>query len=248
MTTSYPIAADRPLARPTLAGRWRSHGPGWFLGVGGARPGWKRLTGERRPLHLGPYPMERIRRIPQPTTLILADEIKRVPKRGNFFTRALHGDLGARAERERPRFATKHPFTMPMTPLIRGMVPEQDGPVAGRVTPGLEDGRANAEAVKALGYSLGADMIGICEAVPYAWYSHHDDGRPIELYHRYAVVMLIDQGFETMEGASGDDWISGAQSMRAYMRGALIAGVMAEHIRRRGFGARAQTNGDSDVL
>jgi reductive dehalogenase len=60
--------------------------------------------------------------------------------------------------------------------------------------------------------------------------------------------MLIDQGFETMEGASGDDWMSGAQSMRAYMRGALVAGVMGEHVRRLGYGARAQTNADSDVL
>jgi hypothetical protein len=47
--------------------------------------------------------------------------------------------------------------------------------------------------------------------------------------------MLIDQGFETMEGASGDDWISGAQSMRAYMRGATIAGVMSGHLRRLGY-------------
>ena len=30
-----------------------------------------------------------------------------------------------------------------------------------------------------------------------------------------------------MSGASGDDWISASQSMRAYMRGAEIAGVMA---------------------
>jgi ferredoxin len=60
--------------------------------------------------------------------------------------------------------------------------------------------------------------------------------------------MLIDQEFDTMEGASGDDWISGAQSMRAYLRGAEIAGVMAETVRALGFPARAQTNADSDVL
>ena len=47
----------------------------------------------------------------------------------------------------------------------------------------------------------------------------------IKPYHRYAVVMLIDQGYDTMEGASGDDWISGSQSMRAYLRGAVIAGI-----------------------
>ncbi|MFT7601751.1 MAG: ferredoxin [Acidimicrobiales bacterium] len=61
-------------------------------------------------------------------------------------------------------------------------------------------------------------------------------------------MILLDQGYETMEGASGDDWVSGAQSMRAYMRGAQIAGILAEHIRSLGYGARSQTNRDSDVL
>jgi ferredoxin len=51
-----------------------------------------------------------------------------------------------------------------------------------------------------------------------------------------------------MEGASGDDFISGAQSMRAYMRGAEIAGIMAEHLRANGFPSRPQTNADSDVI
>ena len=51
-----------------------------------------------------------------------------------------------------------------------------------------------------------------------------------------------------MEGASGDDWISGSQSMRAYLRGAEIAGVMAELLRQLGFASRSQTNVDSEVL
>jgi ferredoxin len=135
-----------------------------------------------------------------------------------------------------------------MMPLIRKMVPLQDGPVAEVREAGYHDPAANARAIKSLSYFLGADLTGICEIPRYAWYSHKEDGAPIEPYHRYAVVMLIDQEYETMEGASGDDWISGAQSMRAYMRGAGIAGVMADTLRGLGFPARPQTNSDSDVL
>ena len=81
------------------------------------------------------------------------------------------------------------------------------------------------------------------------YYSHDDEkGEPIEPYHPNAVVMLIDQGFETMEGSSGDDWVSGAQSMRAYMRGALMAGIMASHLRRLGFSSRVHSNAYSEVL
>ncbi|MFC7516022.1 hypothetical protein ACFQUU_13490 [Herbaspirillum sp. GCM10030257] len=60
--------------------------------------------------------------------------------------------------------------------------------------------------------------------------------------------MLIDQGFETREGASGDDWISASQSMRAYLRGAEIAGVMAAHCRRLGYSARSHSNAHSEVI
>ncbi len=47
-----------------------------------------------RPLHLGAYPMEKIRRVDVPTTTI-SDHVPRVPKRAAFFTRAAMGDLGA---------------------------------------------------------------------------------------------------------------------------------------------------------
>jgi reductive dehalogenase len=51
-----------------------------------------------------------------------------------------------------------------------------------------------------------------------------------------------------MEGASGDDWISASQSMRAYMRGAEIAGIMAAHCRRMGYSARSHSNAHSEVI
>jgi reductive dehalogenase len=251
VTTDYAIQADAPLAPPSMGNRWRSHGPAWWLGLGGTRAGWPWAEGgladPDRPLHLGPFPMEKIQRVAETTTLVIADEIVRQPKRANFFTRALQGDLGEKPKRERTRFALKNPYAFAMAPLIRNLVPLQGGETAPRRRE-LSDPLANAQAVKALGYYLGADMVAICEAAPWMWYSHHDDGAPIEPYHRYAVVMLIDQGFETMEGASGDDWISGAQSMRAYLRGAQMAGVMAAHLRRLGYPARSQTNADSDIL
>ena len=50
--------------------------------------------------------------------------------------------------------------------------------------------------------------------------------------------MIVDQGFETMEGASGDDWISVAQSMRAYLRFSLFGGILAQHIRNMGYSAK----------
>ena len=242
VTTDCEIAPDEPLASLD----WPSVDA--YMGKPGTRPGWTEEEEDRRPLHLGRYEMERIQRVDEPTTLVLREEIKRMPKRADLFSRALAGDLGERPARERRRFAVKHPLAFAMTPLIRNMVPLQGGrePLRGS---GLVDAKRNAEAIKALGYFMGADLVGICRAEPWMYYSHGDEkGEPIAPYHPYAVVMLIDQGFETMEGSSGDDWVSGAQSMRAYMRGAHIAGVMAAHLRRLGHSSRVHSNAYSELL
>jgi ferredoxin len=242
VTTDFEMAADLPLASLD----WPSADA--YLGKPGTRPGWSEAEEAKRPLHMGRYEMERIKRVDEPTTLVLRDEIKRVPKRADLFSRALAGDLGEKLSKERRRFAVKHPLAFAMTPLIRNMVPMQGSrePLGG----GRDaDAKRNSDAIKALGYYMGADLVGICRAEPWMYYSHDDEkGAPIEPYHPYAVVMLIDQGFETMEGASGDDWISGAQSMRAYMRGALLAGIMAAHLRRLGWSARVHSNAYSEVL
>jgi reductive dehalogenase len=245
VTTDYALAVDEPL-EPRSAGRAKNLG--YWLGLGGATSGLERWRQSGRATHLSKFAMETVRRVERPTTLIIDDEVPRVPKRASFFDRAVHGDLGARAQHERGRFAFKHPLAVAMLDQIRVLVPHQEGPVAATRDPSCSDPAQNARAIKSLSYLLGAELTGICEIPDYAWYSHGDGGQPITPHHKYAVVMLIDQEFETMEGASGDDFISGAQSMRAYMRGAVIAGVMAEHVRALGFSARADTNADSEVL
>ncbi len=247
VVTSLPLLADRPLAPRTA---WSSKGVRLthWLGLGGTRSALERWRLARRASHLGKYPMEKIRRRDTPTTLIFGDEVPRVPLRASFFNRAQHGDLGEKTQRERSRFATKHPLAYAMTPLMQVLVSRQDGPADRADRADMTDAAGNARAVKAVSYFLGADMVGICEAPPYAWYSHGADGRPIDIRHRYAVVLVIDQGQETTEGTSGDDWISGSQSMRAYLRGAEIAALIAAQIRRLGHPARAHTNRDSEVL
>lgn len=237
-------------AGPLAAGSRSARGFKWWLGWGGARPGYAGEPYRGRDYHLGRYPMERVKRVAEPTTLVDEQAVPRVPKRHDMFIRAAMGDLGEKAQRELKgfRMITKSPFGHAMVPVLGGMVPLQYGETAPERTPGYDDPKRNAELVKAALYYLGADMVGICRVPDYAWYSHDTDGSPIEPYHRYAIVILIDQGYETMEGASGDDWISGAQSMRAYMRAQLLGGVVGSQIRRLGYGARGHSVMDQDVL
>ncbi|MDE0652576.1 MAG: 4Fe-4S dicluster domain-containing protein [bacterium] len=246
ITTSLALPVDQPLAPGHAVARARlavRHA----LGVGGTRPGWQRLGGQRRAWHLGRYPMEKVRRVDEPTTLIIEEEIERAAARHNFFTRARAGDLGERPRREVGRFIEKAPHGLATRLMLNDLVPLQTGAVAAQIAAGTEDPDANADAVKALGHFLGADMTGVCDAPSYAWYSHTPDGEVIEPKHRNAIIFVLDQGYETMEGASGDDWISGAQSMRAYLRASMIACTLAAHLRSLGWAAQAHTAAYDEV-
>lgn len=202
---------------------------------------------KRRPMHLGRYPMEKIKRVDKPTTLI-TDDVKQVPKRAGFFFRAFYGDLGDTAKREVRRFITKNPLNAAIGHAHWNEVPLHRGDPATEKAPIPNDPDEMARHIKSLCYFLDADMVGICEVPEYAWYSHDAEGAPLTTRHKYAIVLVIDQGWDTMEGSSGDDWISGAQSYRAYLKGSTNAVIVADYIRRLGYPAQAHSNADGDIL
>ena len=247
VTTDLELSEDGPLANNATN---KARNFSWWMGFGGTRPGFAGQPFTKRDFHLGPYPMETVKRTEKPTTLIDEQNIPRSPKRHDMFLRAAMGDLGKKAQKELDgfRMITKNPFGHAMIPVLGGMVPLQYGEESSTVDQSTTDPKANSEAVKAALYYLGADMVGICEVPEYAWYSHDVDGSEIKPYHKYAISILIDQGYDTMEGGSGDDWISGAQSMRAYSRAQLLGGIVGNHIRNLGYSARGHSVIDQDVL
>ena len=247
VSTELDLAADKYLSEGACR---RARDFEWWAGIGGTRPGFKGPLYQGRDFHMGLYPMETVKRVAEPTTLIDAARVPRVPKRHDMFIRASIGDLGDKAQKELTdfRMITKSPFGHAMIPVLGGMVPLQYGEEVPEQAEGYDDPKTNSQILKAAMYYLGADMVGICEIPEYAWYSHDLDGSEIKPYHKYAICILVDQGYETMEGASGDDWISGAQSMRAYMRAQLIGGTVGSHLRGLGFSARGHSVMDQDVL
>ena len=200
-----------------------------------------------RPPHLGRYPMEKIKSVDKPTTVINDDDVPRVPMRGSFFTRAKHGDLRKGCQNEYHRFGTKSPLAAAMDDVMTRLVPMQDGEIAGEQAVRTDNPIGLTEHIKSLCYFLNADIVGICEIPGYAWYSHDPNGEAITTRHKFAIVMLFDQGYETTEGSTGDDWISGAQSYAAHLKGQVTASVTANYIRRLGYAARCHSSKEGEV-
>jgi reductive dehalogenase len=248
ITTDFAMATDRPLQALARQPRGRTHGLAWILGLGFAKNAFNREPFARRPFAAGALPFERLKRVGRPTTYIDEERVARVPKRADMFARAQFGDMG-KANQEGAKggyYARKAAPAMAQRRALGAFVLLQDGE-PGKACVQLDPHQA-ALHVKAASYFLGADAVGISRCPDWAWYSHDAIGEPIRPPHDQAVSMIIDQGYETMEGASGDDWISVSQSMRAYLRFSLLGGVIARQIRNLGYQAKAHTVLDGELL
>ncbi len=248
VTTDMALAPDAPLAPLPRQRGWRSHGPAWWLGKGTAKSALNRDPYARRRYVDGAQPFERLKRVEDPTTYIDEPNVPRVPKRTDMFARAQFGDMGKSVQdgTRGGHYVRKAAPAMGQRRVLGAMVLLQDGAAAPHRRP--VDPAGHAAAIKAASYFLGVDAVGLSRCPDWAWYSHDAAGEPIEPPHDQAISMIIDQGYETMEGSSGDDWIAVAQSMRAYLRFAILGGVIAAQIRRLGYSAKAHTVMDGEVL
>ena len=246
VTTDLENTADRPLAPE--AEQSNMTGLRWTLGMDSAKSGLNRDPYARRDYAQGPLPFERLKRVDQPTSYIDEENVARVPKRSDMFARAQFGDMGKHLHESSSggMYVRKAAPSYAQRRALGVFTPLQDGPVADGARP--TDAEQNAAALRAASYFLGIDAAGTSRCPDWVWYSHDATGAEIVPPHNNAISMIVDQGFETMEGASGDDWIAVSQSMRAYLRFSLIGGVIAQQIRNLGYSAKAHTVMDGTVL
>ncbi|GHA60747.1 hypothetical protein GCM10008927_27860 [Amylibacter ulvae] len=247
VTTELELAPDAPLApldeQNTQSWAWR-------LGIGSQKNGRNFTAFSKRKFKDGDHPFETLKRVDEPTTFIDEPRIPRVPKRTDMFARALLGDMGKKVQdgARNGHYARKAAPSAAQRRALGAFIPLQDGDHAPTINKTTQSANKNADNIKAACYFLGVDAVGLSRCPDWVWYSHDARGNEIVPPHDQAINMVIDQGYETMEGASGDDWIACAQSMRAYLRFSLLGGVIAQHIRNLGYPAKAHTVMDGEVL
>ena len=249
VTTNMDIATDYALAAWKDQPWFKTKGPAWWVGGRTVKNGLNRDPYAKRQYVSGAHPFEKLKRVDTPTTYIDEERVARVPKRTDMFARSQFGDLGKKVQTGALGgwYARKNAPATAQRRALGAFVLLQDGmPHEKEQKP--TDAERNAQNVKAASYFLGVDAVGISSCPDWTWYSHDATGAELIPPHNNAISMIIDQGFETMEGASGDDWIAVSQSMRAYLRFSLLGGVIAKQIRNLGYSAKAHTVLDGEVL
>ena len=248
VTTDLPLAHDKQLAPLDKQPASELHGLNWRLGRHSNKNAFNQDPFKKRDYKDSAMPLEKLKRVDSPTTYMDEANIPRVPKRTDMFARAQFGDMGKANQQAASGgyYARKAPTSFAQRRALGAFVLLQDGDVTAPKQ--QQSPESFSELIKATSYFLGVDAVGLSRCPEWAWYSHDARGDEIKPPHDHAVSMVIDQGFETMEGASGDDWISVAQSMRAYLRFSLLGGVIGAQIRNLGYQAKAHTVMDGDVL
>ena len=113
---------------------------------------------------LDPYPVEVLKRVDRPTTLIKEREIRRRDERENGFARMRRGDFGPSLQSQIGRF--KMPLSRSQMEMLVSLTDKVDGDFAEHRAPNTDDPLAMARHIKSTAYFLRADIVGICKLPP----------------------------------------------------------------------------------
>jgi reductive dehalogenase len=189
---------------------------------------------------LGPLPMERIRRVDQPTTLI-TEAIQRIDMRDTAYGLAARGEYGPAVQKAVQKvLPEKYPLSAAQKDLIDHIALIQPNPVAAEIAPVPHDPETLTRHIKAVGYFLKADVVGTCQVPESVYYSYDKQGRSIGARYENAIVLVMRKEGQAMRASTGADWIGDPISFQAYQHLGLVAETMANYIRRLGWDASAQ--------
>ena len=189
---------------------------------------------------LGPYPLEKLKRVDEPTTKYVSEPLRR--RAGdNVFRKAFTGGYGSEIQARAPFFTTREPLDAAFIRVQDHMKAIPDNPVAAEKAPIPSNPRILSRHFKALGYFLGADMVGIAPVPEYARYIGEQVEKRAEGLN-YAIVFLKVKHTRTVRASYGNEWIDDPVSMQVYQQLALIGEIMAGYIRNLGWQA------DADVV
>jgi reductive dehalogenase len=189
---------------------------------------------------LGPFPMEKLRRVNRPTNTITED-IQRIDLRDNAYGLAARGEYGPIVQKA---VGKKQPERYPLSAAQKHVIDHialiESNPIASEKAPIPLEPEILTRHIKALGYFLKADVMGVCKVPFSAYYSHDKQGNPIETPYENAVIIVMRKESDAVHASSGRDWLGDPISFQAYQHLGMVTETIANYIRRLGWGASPQ--------
>ncbi|MBN1321954.1 MAG: dehalogenase [Thermoleophilia bacterium] len=189
---------------------------------------------------IGPWPTHLLKRVDSPTNDIVGP-IDRRDERESAFGRSLLGEYGETIQREFMRMTARYPVGACLVDMQDHIntVRDKPNPVAPEKAPIPADPRVRSRHLKAMGYFLGADIMGIGPLAPSAVYARDMEGREVDAPFEYAIVFLCRKHDPTISASNGWEEIVDGASFQAYQRLAMQTETMADYLRRLGWEATA---------
>ncbi len=180
------------------------------------------------------------RRVESPTNLV-TDAVQRIDARDTAYGLAARGEYGPLVQSSvQQLLPEKYPLSAAQKDVVDHLALMAANPVAARVAPIPTSPQVLSRHVKALGYFLKADVVGLCHVPQSAYYSHDRYGNRIDARFPNAIVIVMRKDWRTVRASTGCDWIGDPVSFQAYGHLALVAETMANYVRRLGWEAAAQ--------
>jgi epoxyqueuosine reductase len=188
----------------------------------------------------GPFPMERIRQVDEPTTIV-TDAVQRVDLRNIAYDLARRGEYGQAVQRGvQKSLPGKYPLSAAQKDVMDHLCLVETHPAATEFAPIPHEPEVLTRHIKAVGYFLKADIVAACAVPESAYYSHDRQGIPIDAKYENAVVMVMGKPWKAVHASTGSDHMGDPISFQAYQHLGLVAETMANYVCRLGWDASAQ--------
>jgi reductive dehalogenase len=189
---------------------------------------------------LGRFPMERIRRVDEPTTMVTG-AVQRVDLRDLAYDLARRGEYGQAVQKGvQKSLPGKYPLSAAQKDVMDHLCLVETHQAATGTAPIPHEPQVLTRHIKAVGHFLKADVVGTCTIPESAYYSHDKQGQPIEAKYENAVVMLMGKAWPEVYSSTGSDLMGDPISFQAYQHLGLVAETMANYISRLGWDASPQ--------
>jgi len=140
---------------------------------------------------LGPFPLERLKRVDKPTTLV-TEAVQRIDMRNTAYGLAARGEYGSVVQKGvQKSLPGKYPLSAAQKDILDHIALSQSNLLAAEIAPIPQSPGILTRHIKATGYFLKADVVGTCRVPASAYYSHDKQGNPIERRYENAVVIVM---------------------------------------------------------